>query len=96
MRWNKKLFPPLNVINVKTSPYGSNGILRHYHYRLDPKLSPGIVAIRIISCSYHDCTTILSLSWGLKIKKKQLISLYMVDYIISSTLKLLVVTITEF
>ena len=69
MRWNKKLFPPLNVINVKTSPYGSNGILRHYHYRLDPKLSPGIVAIRIISCSYHDCTTILSLSWDLKIKK---------------------------
>ena len=33
MRWNKKRFPQLNVINGKTSLYVSKGILRHYHYR---------------------------------------------------------------
>ena len=31
---NNKLFPSLNVINVKTLPYASKGILRHYHYLL--------------------------------------------------------------
>ena len=36
-RWNEKLFPSLNVINGKSAPYGSNGFLRHYHYRSDPK-----------------------------------------------------------
>ena len=48
MIWNNKLFTSLNVINGKTFPYASKGILRHYHYWSDPKLSPGIVAIRRI------------------------------------------------
>ena len=29
MRWNNKLFPSLNVINVKTSTYSSKVILRY-------------------------------------------------------------------
>ena len=70
MRWNNKLFPSLNVINVETSPYGSKGILRHNHYWSDPKLGPGIVAIIIIPCSCHACTTILSLSWDSKTKEE--------------------------
>ena len=53
MRWNNKLFPSLNFINGKKLPYSSKGILRHYHYRSDPKLSTGIVAIRRIPCSCH-------------------------------------------
>ena len=67
--WNNKLFPALNVINGKTLPYASKGILRHYHYQSDPKLCPGIVAIRRIPCSFHACTSILSLSWYPKIKE---------------------------
>ena len=46
MRWNNKHFPSLNVIKGKISSYGRKGILRHYHYRSDPKLSLGIVAIK--------------------------------------------------
>ena len=63
---NNKLFPSLNVIIGKTYPYGTKGILRHYHYRSDTKLGPGIVSVRIIPCNCRDCINILSLSWDLK------------------------------
>ena len=43
--WNNKLSPSLYVINIKSAPYGSKGVLRHYNYRSDPKLVPGIVSI---------------------------------------------------
>ena len=69
MRWNNKIFPSLNVINGKKSPYASKGILRHYHYWSDPRLCPGIVSIIRIPCSFQACTTILSLSWDPKIKE---------------------------
>ena len=36
MIWNNNIFTSLNVINGKKSPYGSKGILRHYHYQSDP------------------------------------------------------------
>ena len=42
-------FPSLNVINGKSSLYGSKGILIHCHYWSDPKFGMGIVAIRIIT-----------------------------------------------
>ena len=45
----------------KTYPYGIKGILRHNNYQSDPKAGLGIVTIRRISCSCHDCTTILFL-----------------------------------
>ena len=64
---NNKLFPSLNGINGKLSTYVRKGTIRHYHYWSDPKLGPGIVAIRIIPCSCHACTTILSLSWESKL-----------------------------
>ena len=67
--WNNKLFPSLNFIYYKTSPYASKVILRHYHYRYDPKYGPGSVVNRIITCSCHAFTTILSLYWGYKIKE---------------------------
>ena len=51
MRCNNTLFPSSNVIDGKTSSHGNKGILRHYHYRSDPKLGPGIVKIRIIPYS---------------------------------------------
>ena len=66
--WDNKLFPYLNSINGKTSPYYRNGVLRHFHYRSDPKLGPGIVYLRIITCSCHYCITQLYLTWGSKIK----------------------------
>ena len=69
MRCNNNFFPSLNFNNGKTSPYGSKAILRHYRYCSDQKLGPGIVEVRIIPYSYHDCTTILSLSWDSKIKE---------------------------
>ena len=62
MRWNKKLFPSLNVINGKSSPYGSKGVLRHDRSRLDPKLGMVVVGTRRITRSFHACTTILSVS----------------------------------
>ena len=67
MIWNNKLYPSLNVINGKILPYASNGILRHYHYRSDPTLDPGIVAIIRITYIFHACTNILSLTWGFNI-----------------------------
>ena len=51
LRWNNKQFTPLKVINVKSDPYGREGVLRHYHYRSYPKFGPDIVAIRTIPCS---------------------------------------------
>ena len=69
MQWNNKMFPSLNDINGKPPPYGSKGILRHYHYRSDPKLGLGIVAVIIIPCSCHAFTTILSLLRDSKIKE---------------------------
>ena len=69
MTFKNKLFPSLNVIKGKILPNGSKGILRHYHYRSDPKLGPGIVAVRKIPCSCHACTYILSLSWDAKTKE---------------------------
>ena len=65
---NNKLFPSLNVINGKTTPCASKGGLRHYHHQSDPKLGPVIITIRIFICSYHACTTILSLFWYSTIK----------------------------
>ena len=32
MKWKNILFPSLNVINGKSSTYGSKSILIHYHY----------------------------------------------------------------
>ena len=69
MIWNNKLFPSLNAINGKKSPYSSKGILRHYHYRSDLKLGTVIVAIRRTLCSCHACTAILSIYWDSKIKE---------------------------
>ena len=69
MRCNNKLFPSLNVINGKTLPYASKGILRHYYYRSDPKLGLGVVSIIRIPCSCHACTDILSLSCNSEIKE---------------------------
>ena len=51
MRCRDKLSLSLNVNNDKTSTYGIKGILRHYEYRSYHKLSPGIVAVIIISYS---------------------------------------------
>ena len=65
----KKLFTSLNVINGKSYPYVSKGFLRHYYYRSDQKLVPGIVAIRRIPCSCHACTTKSSLPWNYTIKE---------------------------
>ena len=63
MRWNNKPFLSLNIINGKSSPYGNKDNLRHYHYRSDQKLGPGIVVMRRIPFSCHYCTTILFLYW---------------------------------
>ena len=70
MRSNNNFFPLLNVINGKPSPYGSKGILRHYHYRSYAKLSLGIVAIIRIPCGCHYFTTILSFYWYSKNKEE--------------------------
>ena len=69
MRCNNKLFQELSVINGKTEPYGSKGVLRQYHYRSDPELVPGIASIRIITCRCHAWNTILSFYLNLKIKE---------------------------
>ena len=67
-RWNNKLFPSLNSIHGKTSPYLIKGVLRHFHCRSDPKFGPGVVYHRRITYSFHYYITQLSLPWGSKIK----------------------------
>ena len=57
------MFPSLNVINGKSSTYGSNGVLKNSHSSSDPKLGPGTVATIIITCSCHTCKRVLSLYW---------------------------------
>ena len=66
----QQIFPSLNVINGIPSPYGSKEIIRHYHYRSDTKLDPGIVEIRRILCSCNYFTTILSISWNSRTKEE--------------------------
>ena len=61
LQCNNKLFPSLNIINKKPSPYGNMGIQRYNDYRSDTKLDPGIDAIRRIPCSFHAFTEKLSL-----------------------------------
>ena len=68
MVWNNNHFPSIKFIIGKVLPYGSKRILIHYYYRSDPKLGPGTVLIRRISCMCHACTTILSLPWDYTIK----------------------------
>ena len=69
-KWDvPNVFPSLNVIKGRGSPYDRRIIIRHYHYHSDPRLGHGIFEIRKIPCSYHDCANILSLSWDSKIKK---------------------------
>ena len=48
LQWNNKLFPSMNIIDGKSDPYVSKGVIRHYHHRPDPKLVPDIVALIII------------------------------------------------
>ena len=67
LQHNNKLFPSFNAINGKSTKYRSKGVLRHYHYRSDPKIGPGIFAIIIITCSFHACTTKLYINWDDKI-----------------------------
>ena len=68
LQLNKQLSPSLNILNGKTSPYGIKVVLRHYHFRSDTKLGPGVVALRIIPYSCHYFTQQLSLPWDYKIK----------------------------
>ena len=69
-KWDgKKLFPWMNVIKGKILPFGIKEILRHYYYRSDPKLGPGIVSIRIIRGIFDSWTPISSLYWYSKIKE---------------------------
>ena len=89
----KNKFPSLNGMNGKAYPYGRKGVLRNYHYWPDPKLVPGIFAIRIITCSFHTCTLYYFFT-GIQKPKKQLTSLDMVKYIIASALKFLIFKIT--
>ena len=62
------MFPSLNHINGKPYPYGRKGVIRHYNYRSYPILGPEFVETKRITCSCHDCTTILSLTWDSTIK----------------------------
>ena len=90
--WNNKLFPSLNVINGKKSPYESKGIIRHYHYRSDPKLGPGVFPLE----KFHVVAMLAHLYHffiGIMKSENQLISLGTEEFIIGNTLKLLVVTI---
>ena len=82
-------------MNGKTSPYLSQVILRHYHYRSVPNKFRAFLhleefhAVAIISKLYY-------LFSGIIKSKKHLLSLYMEYFIIENTLKFLVVTIIGF
>ena len=64
----QKIVSIIECDNEKTAPYGSKGVLRHYHYRSHLKLGQGAVSVRRIPCGCQACTTQLSLPWNSKIK----------------------------
>ena len=64
LRWSSKLFPSLNVINGKSAPYESKFFPRNYHHRSDSNLGLRIFDLIRITCSFHNCTTILSFPWN--------------------------------
>ena len=66
MKRNNKPFLSLNFIMGKSYSCGSKGVLRNCNFWYDPKLGPGIVAIRKIPYIFHNCTAILSLSFEKK------------------------------
>ena len=70
----------LNLINVKTAPYRSKGVLRNYHSRSDPKLVQVVISVVIIPFSFQACTTQLSLSWDSKIKDTCNQPIYVIVY----------------
>ena len=63
MTWNKKKFPKLNVIHGKSKIRGSETVLSHYHYRMDPKLGKSKCAMRRIPCLCLACSNQLDLDW---------------------------------
>ena len=66
--WNNKLFPSLNLINGKTAPYVSKGIIRHHHYKSYLNLGRGVVDIRRITWRFLACKTQSSLPCDTKTK----------------------------
>ena len=80
MRFNNNCFSSFNFIHGKLAPYGSKGVLRHCHYRSDQKIGPGIVLIRIITCSCHACTTKLCFTWYYTIKEAYNQQIYGIVY----------------
>ena len=63
MGWNDKLFPKLAIADGKSMHRGSRGVLTHYHFRADPKLGQGFVAVHRIPCACVACTAQLDKEW---------------------------------
>jgi hypothetical protein len=63
MSWQRKLFPVLPEVEGQPKIRGRNGVLTHYHFRLDPNLGAGKCAIRRIPCACPACVQTLLLDW---------------------------------
>ena len=60
MYCNTNKFPELSFSGLHSKPRGARGLIKHHHFRFDPKLGMGICAILRIPCAcvtLHQCYT---------------------------------------
>ena len=63
MYCNTNKFPSLHLCGTYSKPHGARGLIKHYHFRFDPKLGNGICEIRHIPCACVACTSMLDKPW---------------------------------
>ena len=56
-------YPALQFDGPDSKPDVVQGLRKHHHTRLDPKLGYGLCAILQLSCYYFACTTMLEMPW---------------------------------
>ena len=60
---NTSQWPELSFCGPHYKPYGSKGLITHYHLILDKKLGMGICAIFRIPCGCVACSSMLDKPW---------------------------------
>ena len=63
MNCNTNQFPALPFCGPHSKPHGSRGMVKHYHFRFDPKLGMGECAIHSIPCVCVACTSMRYKPW---------------------------------
>ena len=64
MTWDYRKFPRHPVAAEKFKTRGTNTIISHYHYRVDPELGKGVCVIRRIPCACTACMAQFDKYWS--------------------------------